>query len=65
MKEKKWMLEPALKRARLHDRSATMADVKKWRVENYNFKKRPRKFKSWVANRPFEGSKRTFSSSAT
>ena len=32
----------------------TMADVKKWRIENYNLEKRPRKFKSWVANRPFE-----------
>ena len=31
-----------------------MADVKKWRIENYNLEKRPRKFNSWVANRPFE-----------
>ena len=31
-----------------------MADVKKWRIENYNIEKRPRKFNSWVANRPFK-----------
>ena len=31
-----------------------MEDVKKWRIENYNLEKRPRKFNSWVANRPFE-----------
>ena len=54
LKEEKWRLEPALKRARLRDRSVTMADVKKWRIENYNLEKRPRKFNSWVANRPFE-----------
>ena len=54
LKKEKWRLERALKRARLHDRSVTMADVKKWRIENYNLEKRPRKFNSWVANRPFE-----------
>jgi hypothetical protein len=54
LKEEKWRLEPALKRARLHDRTVKMADVKQWRVENYNLEKRPRKFNSWVANRPFE-----------
>ena len=54
MKEEKWRLEPALKRARLHDRTVQMADVKKWRVKNYNLETRPRKFNSWVANRPFE-----------
>ncbi|MFM7985978.1 MAG: hypothetical protein ACKPKO_42350, partial [Candidatus Fonsibacter sp.] len=54
MKEEKWRLEPALKIARLHDWSVTMADVKKWRVENYNLEERPRKFNSWVTNRPFE-----------
>ena len=31
-----------------------MADIKKWRVKNYNIEKRPRKFNSWVANRAFE-----------
>ena len=31
-----------------------MADVRKWRSEDYNLEKRPRKFNSWVANRPFE-----------
>ncbi|MFM7980556.1 MAG: hypothetical protein ACKPKO_14685, partial [Candidatus Fonsibacter sp.] len=31
-----------------------MDDVKKWRIENYNLEKRPRKFNSWVANRSFE-----------
>jgi hypothetical protein len=54
LKEKKWRLGPALKRARLHDRTVNMADVKKWRVENYSLEKRPRKFNAWVANRPFE-----------
>ncbi len=54
LKEEKWRLEPALKRARLHDRSVKMADVKKWRIVNYNLEKRPRKFNSWDANRPFE-----------
>ena len=54
LKEEKWRLEPALKRARLHDRTIKIADVKKWRIENYNLEKRPRKFNSWVANRPCE-----------
>ena len=54
LKEDKWILEPALKRARLYDPKVTMEDVKRWRVENYNLEKRPRKFNSWVANRPFE-----------
>ena len=54
LKEEKSRLEPALKRARLHDRSVTMEDAKKWRIENYNLEKGPRKFNSWVANRPFE-----------
>ena len=54
MTYEKWRLEPALKRARLHDRTVKMADIKKWRVENYNLEKRPQKFNSWVANRPFE-----------
>ena len=54
LKEEKWRLEPALKIARLLDQTVKMADVKKWRVENYNLEKRPRKFNSWVANRPFE-----------
>ena len=54
LKEEKWRLEPALKRARLHDRSVKMEDIKKWRIENYNMEKRPRKFNSWVANRPKE-----------
>ena len=31
-----------------------MADVKKWRIENYNLENRPRKFNSWVPIRPFE-----------
>ncbi|MFM7985245.1 MAG: hypothetical protein ACKPKO_38595, partial [Candidatus Fonsibacter sp.] len=53
-KHKKWRLEPALKRARLYDIKLTMEDVKRWRIENYNLEKRPRKFNSWVANRPFE-----------
>ena len=34
LKEEKWRLEPALKRARLHDRTIKIADVKKWRIEN-------------------------------
>ena len=54
LKKEKWRLERALKRARLQDRSVTMAGVKTWRIENYNLEKRPRKFNSWVANRPFE-----------
>ena len=31
-----------------------MEDIKQWRRENYNLEKRPRKFNSWVSNRPFE-----------
>ena len=31
-----------------------MENIKKWRIENYNLEKRPRKFHSWVANRPKE-----------
>ena len=31
-----------------------MEDVKRWRVENKNLEKRPRKFNSWVANRAKE-----------
>ena len=31
-----------------------MEDIKKWRIENYNLERRPRKFNSWVANRPKE-----------
>ena len=31
-----------------------MEDIKKWRVENFNLEKRPRKFNSWVANRAAE-----------
>ena len=54
LKEEKWRLEPALKRARLHDRTIKIADVRKWRRENYNLEKRPRKFNSWVANRAKE-----------
>ena len=54
LKEEKWRLEPALKRARLHDRTIKIADVKRWRIAKYNLDKRPRKFKSWVANRPFD-----------
>ncbi len=54
VKEEKWRLEPALKRAWLYDPKVTMEDVKRWHIENYNLEKRPRKFNSWVANRPFE-----------
>jgi len=54
LKEEKWRLTPALRRAQRDDRSVTMEDVKKWRIENYNLEKRPRKFNSWVANRAFE-----------
>ena len=54
LKEEKWRLEPTLKRARLHDRSVKMEDIMKWRIENYNLEKRPRKLNSWVANRPKE-----------
>ena len=31
-----------------------MEDIKKWRIENYNLEKHPRKFNSWVANRHFK-----------
>ena len=31
-----------------------MEDIEKWRVENFNLEKRPRKFNSWVANRAAE-----------
>ena len=31
-----------------------MEDVKRWRIENKNLEKRPRKFNSWVANRANE-----------
>ncbi len=31
-----------------------MADVKKWRIKDYDLEQRPRKFNSWGANRPFE-----------
>ena len=54
LKEEKWRRQPALRRAQRDDRSVTMEDVKKWRIENYNLEKRPRKFNSWVANRAFE-----------
>ena len=54
MKKEKWRLGPALKRARLHERTIKIADVRKWRVENYNLEKRPRKFNSWVANKAYE-----------
>ena len=54
LKEETYKLEPALKKARLHDRSVKMEDIKKWRIENYNLEKRPRKFNSWVANRAKE-----------
>jgi hypothetical protein len=54
LKEEKWRLEPALKRARLYDPSVPMEDIKKWRVENFNLEKRRRKFNSWVANRAAE-----------
>ena len=47
-------MEPALKSARLYDPSVSMGDIKKWRVENFNLEKRPRKFNSWVANRAAE-----------
>ena len=54
LKDDKWRLEPALKRARLHGPSVAMEDINKWRVENFNLEKRPRKFNSWVANRAAE-----------
>ena len=50
----KGSLAATLKRARLFDRSITMEDVKKWRVENANAEKRPTKFNSWVGNRAKE-----------
>ena len=31
-----------------------MEDVRRWRVENRNMEKRPRRFNSWVANRAAE-----------
>ena len=31
-----------------------MEDIQKWRKENYNMEKRPRKFNSWVANKAKE-----------
>ena len=54
LKEMKWRLGPTLKQARLRDREIKMEDIQKWRRENYNLEKRPRKFNSWVANRPKE-----------
>ena len=54
LKEERWKLEPALKIARLYDPSVSMEDINKWRVENFNLEKRPRKFNSWVANRRFD-----------
>ena len=54
LKEMKWRLGPALKQARLHDRTIKMEDIQKWRKENYNMEKRPRKFNSWVANKAKE-----------
>ena len=38
----------------MYDPSATMEDIKQWRVENFNLEKRPRKFNSWVPNRAAE-----------
>ena len=54
LKEMKWRLGPALKQARLHNRDIKMEDIRKWRRENYNMEKRPRKFNSWVANKAKE-----------
>ena len=54
LREEQWRLETALHRARLYDRTIKMDDIKKWRIENYNLEKRPQKFNSWVANKPFE-----------
>ena len=54
LKEMKWRLGPALKQARLRDRTIKMEDIQKWRKENYNMEKRPRKFNSWVANKAKE-----------
>ena len=31
-----------------------MGDIKRWRTENFNLVKLPRRFNSWVANRPFD-----------
>ena len=47
-------MDPALERAMLYDPSVTMEDIRRWRVENFNLEKRPRKFNSWVANRAAE-----------
>ena len=54
LKEMKWRLGPALKQARLHDRTIKMEDIQKWRKENYNMEKRPRKFNSWIPNKAKE-----------
>ena len=54
VKEEKWRLEPALKRATLNEPSENMNEIKKWRAQPFNLENRPRKFNSWVANRPFE-----------
>ena len=54
LKEMKWRLGPALKVARIKDRTIKMEDIQKWRKENYNMEKRPRKFNSWVANKAKE-----------
>ncbi|MFM7979459.1 MAG: hypothetical protein ACKPKO_09105, partial [Candidatus Fonsibacter sp.] len=61
MKAEKWRLEPALKRARLHDRNVTMDDGKKWRVENYNLEKRPRSSTPGSPTDNLRNSKWTFS----
>ena len=50
LKEEQWRLGPAVKRAKLHDSSVAIEDIKQWRRKE----KRPRKFNSWVANRPFD-----------
>ena len=54
LKDVKWRLGPALKEAQKHNRTIKMEDIQKWRRENYNLEKRPRKFNSWVANRAKE-----------
>ena len=54
LKEMKWRLGPALKEAQKHNRTIKMEDIQKWRKENYNMEKRPRKFNSWVANKAKE-----------
>ena len=54
LKDMKWRLGPALKMARVKDRTIKMEDIQKWRRENYNMEKRPRKFNSWVANKAKE-----------